>query len=256
MCNCCHKVEGNLKFKQCNGCKAVRYCSGRCQKAHWKTHKKICQVIQELSKLNKQQDIGQGDGEDPNVFVSHINPKQHARITRLVGKQCTVVSELNNKQFKMLWDTGAHVSVISGHDMSQYFPDTSIRKIEDFLGTETKINLVAANGTEIPHKEWAELDFRIPDNQSSINVIEVPFLATAELIDMPIIGFDVIEQIVSNDSADNLDFESCFSKMFVNAKPKNAEAFISLIRTITTENKSGECKNLQNGFCYSKEQNC
>ena len=100
------------------------------------------------------------------MFVSHINPKQHARVTRLVGKQCTVVGELNNKQFEMLWDTGAQVNVISGHDMSQCFPDIPIRKTKDFLGTETEINLVAANRTEIPYKGWAELDFRIPDNQS------------------------------------------------------------------------------------------
>ena len=102
LCNYRHKVEGNLKFKQWKGCKAVRYCSERYQKAHWKTHKKICKAIQELSKLSKQQDIGQGDGEDPSVFVSHINPKQHAQVTGLVGKQCTVVGELNNKQFEML----------------------------------------------------------------------------------------------------------------------------------------------------------
>ena len=38
-------------------------------------------AIQELSKLSKQQNIGQGDGEDLNVFVSHINPKQHAQVT-------------------------------------------------------------------------------------------------------------------------------------------------------------------------------
>ena len=101
---------------------------------------------------------------------------------------------------------------------------------------------MAANGTEIPYKGWAELDFRIPNNQSDINVIKVPFLVTAESIDMPIIGFNVIKKIVSNDSTDNPDFESCFSKMFVNAKPKNAEALISLIRTITTEDKLGSVK--------------
>ena len=70
--------------------------------SHWKTHKKICQAIQKLSKLSKQQGIGQGDGKDPNVFVSHINPKQHAQDTRLLEKRYTVVGELNNKQFEML----------------------------------------------------------------------------------------------------------------------------------------------------------
>ena len=132
----------------------------------------------------------------------------------------------------MLWDTGAQVSVISGDDMSQYFSDIPIRKIENFLGTETEINLVAANGTQDPYKGWAELDFKIPDNQSDINVIKVLFLVTAESIDMFIIGSNVTEQTVSNDSTDNPDFESCFSKMFDNAKPKNA--LVSVIRTITT----------------------
>ena len=137
-------------------------------------------------------------------------------------------------------------------DMSQYFPDIPIRKIEDFLGTETEINLLAANGTEIPYKGWAELDFRIPDNQSDINVIKVPFLVTAESIDMPIISFNVIEQIVSNDSRDNPDFESCFSKMFVIAKPKNAEALVSLIRTATTEDKLGNIKTSKRDFVIPK----
>ena len=152
------------------------------------------------------------------MFVSHINPKQHVQVTRLVWKQFTVVCELNNKQFEMLWDTAAQVNVISGHGMSQYFPDIPIRRTEDFLGTETEINLVVASETQIPYKGWAELDFRILDNQSDINVNIVPFLVTAESIDMPIIGFNVIEQIVSNDSADNPDFDSCISKVFVNAK--------------------------------------
>ena len=71
---------------------------------------------------------------------------------------------MNNKLFEMLWDTCAQVSVKSGHDMSQYFPDIPIRKIEDFLSTETEINLVAANGVEIPYNGWAKLDFRILDN--------------------------------------------------------------------------------------------
>ena len=56
----------------------------------------------------------------------------------------------------MLWDTGAQVSVISGHDMSQYFPDIPIRKIKGFLGTESEINLMATNGTEIPCKRCTE----------------------------------------------------------------------------------------------------
>ena len=86
-----------------NNIRFFHYWSERYQNAHWKTHKKICQAIQELSKLNKQTDISHGDGEDPNVFISHINPKQHTQVSQLVGKRCTAVGELNNKQLEMLW---------------------------------------------------------------------------------------------------------------------------------------------------------
>ena len=45
---------------------------------------------------------------------------------------------------------------------------------------------------------------------------------------MPMIGFKAIEQIVN---------KSCFSKMFVNNKPNNAEALVNLIGTIIIEDK-------------------
>jgi hypothetical protein len=35
------------KFKQCRGCKSVRYCGVLCQKAAWKKHRSICKAIQE-----------------------------------------------------------------------------------------------------------------------------------------------------------------------------------------------------------------
>ena len=71
---------------------------------------------------------------------------------------------------------------------------------------------------------------------------------------MPIIGFNVIEQIVSNDSTDNPDFESFFSEMFVNDKPKNAEALLSLTRTITTEDKLGSVKTSKRDFVIPKNK--
>ena len=69
---------------------------------------------------------------------------------------------------------------------------------------------------------------------------------------MPVIN--VIEQILSNDSTDNPDFGSCFRKMFVNTKPKNAEALISLIRTITTEDKLGSVKTSKKDFVIPKNK--
>ncbi|KAK4755830.1 hypothetical protein SAY87_009587 [Trapa incisa] len=43
---------GNGGLKVCSRCKAVRYCSQKCQAAHWKTHKLECRDLQQSSKVN------------------------------------------------------------------------------------------------------------------------------------------------------------------------------------------------------------
>ena len=42
MCEMCGK-HGN--WQRCTGCKVVFYCSTKCQKAHWKQHKKKCKAF-------------------------------------------------------------------------------------------------------------------------------------------------------------------------------------------------------------------
>ena len=44
-CRFCGKTEGDIPFKQCSACKAVRYCSKACQADHWKEHKTLSSYI-------------------------------------------------------------------------------------------------------------------------------------------------------------------------------------------------------------------
>ena len=87
LCNCCQKPESEHKFKQCKNCKTVRDCSDQYLKTNWTYHKKICRAIKNLSFRVKSQNVEKrlGDGEDDNVYVSHITPKQQACVTKLVG---------------------------------------------------------------------------------------------------------------------------------------------------------------------------
>jgi hypothetical protein len=40
MCSVCG--EEDVKTKRCSGCKNIRYCSQKCQRADWKNHKRVC----------------------------------------------------------------------------------------------------------------------------------------------------------------------------------------------------------------------
>ncbi len=40
MCSVCG--EEDVKTKRCSGCRNIRYCSQKCQRADWKNHKRVC----------------------------------------------------------------------------------------------------------------------------------------------------------------------------------------------------------------------
>jgi hypothetical protein len=40
------KASGGAKLRRCAGCRAVRYCSPACQKAHWRQHRAACEAAQ------------------------------------------------------------------------------------------------------------------------------------------------------------------------------------------------------------------
>ena len=86
---------------QCQGCKAVKYCNKQCQKQYWSEHKKLCCAIQDLSKAE--------DNSNSGHFMSHLTPKQHTKLTNLVGNRCTVNCQLGGKTTQALWDTGSSV---------------------------------------------------------------------------------------------------------------------------------------------------
>ncbi len=46
LCAVCHGTAG----KKCGKCDTVRYCSRKCQRKHWKSHKKICASFQATQK--------------------------------------------------------------------------------------------------------------------------------------------------------------------------------------------------------------
>ena len=125
--------------------------------------------------------------------MSHLSPQEHARVVRLVGRKCTVKCLLNGLETDALWDTGAQVSIISHGWLKQCLPGCDIRDIAELLGMDG-LDLKAANGTDLPYEGWVELTFNLIEDDFD-HTVKVPFLIAKDSLDMPIVGFNVIEEI-------------------------------------------------------------
>lgn len=168
------------------------------------------------------------------IFSCHLTPQQQATVVGLVGKRCTVKGEINRMQTEVLWDTGAQVSIISTDFVSNNFPEVEVRNIAELLDSELK--LTAANGSAIPYRGWVELKFRLAPSHRELSV---PFLVTDEELDAPLIGYNVIEEIIKGGGNDiTKDIESSFIGL------DNATAFVNFIQsTNQTELCSIKTKN-------------
>ena len=212
----------------------VYYCSPECQKRHWNEHQLMCKAIQDIQKPQGEQVKGLGDSYDPDVFVSHINPKQHAAVARLVGRKCSVNCYVNDAKVTALWDTGAQVSIITGHLLQQQLPDLKIRDIYELMGVDSDLQLTAANGTAILYKGWVETRFRLDGEKEK--EITVPFLVTEEHLDQPIIGYNVIELLVKDN--DNLSKHSTLVQSITSSFGNLQEQAKQLVNLIETNDDS------------------
>ena len=229
-CAHCGSKESQAMFKQCRQCKAVRYCSHPCQRAHWKQHKPLCQAISYVSSLD---DTGV---DHSGVFVSHLSPKDQSQIVKLVGERCTVKCTMNDVPAEALWDTGAQVSIISKEWVRHNLPQVKIKGIEEIVG-KAELNLRAANGTELPYEGWVGVMFSLRGGKSSPKGLDVPFLVTNETLDLPIIGYNVIAEIAKNSQEEEDSLINTFQHSFTDAK----ESIPALVNFIQTEKADELC---------------
>ena len=184
LCNGCgERLDQCNILWRCSCCKLMVYCGKDCQKAHWPEHKILCNAI----KHEIEQKTPKTNYTSSGIFVSHLTPKQHAKVISLVGRRCAIKARLNEKVVQILWDTGAQVSMISTSFIREHFPNLLIRDVGDLLDGD--LNLTAANGSDIPYRGWVELDLQIGDSE---HVLSGPLLVTDEKVRVPLVGFNVI----------------------------------------------------------------
>ena len=139
-----------------------------------------------------------GERGDGYVFASHLTPKQHVAVAKLVGKKCKESCVLNGVSVEALWDTGAQVSIASKHWLEEYLPSLKLRNIKELLGEETGLNLIGANGGPIPFEGWVEVQFQLASSNQPSNPLSVPLLVARDELEFPIIGYNVIEEVIKD----------------------------------------------------------
>ena len=116
--------------------------------------------------------------------------QEPAQVVRLVRRKCIVKCLLNGPETDALWDTGAQVSIISHNWLKQCLPGCDIRDIAELLGMDG----LEANGTDLIYEGWVELTFNLIEYNSD-HTVTVPFFIAKDFSDMPLVRFNVIEEI-------------------------------------------------------------
>ena len=117
--------------------------------------------------------------------------------------------------------------------MRKDFPLVEIQDIKDLLESTVDLELTATNGTKLPHSGWVKIDFELINSGVNLtNVLEVPMLVTEFSLDQPIIGYNVIEEMVKNNNApDKQNFLLLLSASFPGTSSSNLNAFVNFIQT-------------------------
>ena len=127
------------------------------------------------------------------------------------------------------WDTGAQASIVSKQFVDVNFPSLQVKKIRELLGQNNKLNLAAANGTSIPKTGWIDIWLTFGNEQQKSTEISVPFLVTETDIDYPIVGYNVIVEVINNGSDAIGSLSNLMKDNFRSAKDEDVKQFVNFI---------------------------
>ena len=128
------------------------------------------------------------------------------------------------------YGTCAQVSIISIQLFQQHFKNISIRQLSELL--DAKLNLTAVNGSVIPCIGWVEVRVKLilPSSHSNQGELIVPFLATSETLDCPVLGYNVTEELVNQDQ----NSKPIIYKSFPQTESTKLDALVNFIQNSTS----------------------
>ncbi|KAL7882789.1 hypothetical protein SRHO_G00004470 [Serrasalmus rhombeus] len=123
-----------------------------------------------------------------------VNESEH--VVKLIGKKAIIHCNLNGLAVAALLDTGAQVSIIDQSWKDQYLPSHDTRPLTELLAGDEELEVYAVNGDLIPFTGWVAINVNLPGTEDPSLSINVPFLVSHLPLERPLLGFNVIEELI------------------------------------------------------------
>lgn len=143
-----------------------------------------CSKDQTLCEKGKQIDSPSPPGTKKEILV------------KLIGKKALAQCNFNGLAVTALLDTGAQVSMIDRIWKDKYLPTVDVRPLVELMGMTEQLEVYAINGDQIPFVGWAVITVNLQGNNNPDLSINVPFLVSQIPIERPLLGFNVVEELI------------------------------------------------------------
>ena len=152
-------------------------------------------------------------------------------VANLIGRKAFVQCNLNGLAVTSLLDTGAQVSMINRAWKDQYLPDLDIHPVSEIIEEIEELKVFAVNGDLVPFDGWVAIKINLPGNEDPSLSISVPFLVSTLPLERPLLGFNVLEQLISNQPERLVPVLVNLLCNAISVPSEKAEAIVSFIQT-------------------------
>ncbi len=133
-------------------------------------------------------------------YMSRKTNSKQNRVAELIGSKCLLKCNINGYAVTALLDTGAQVSIIDQAWKRTYLSDQHLRPLSELMGSKP-LHVLAVNGDVLPFDGWVEATVNLPGNSDPQLAIQVPFLVGKMALERPLLGFNIIEQLVKGQTS-------------------------------------------------------
>lgn len=129
-----------------------------------------------------------------------------------------------------LLDTGAQVTMISRDWKERYLPDIDMRPLSEITEEMDELRVYAANGEPIPFDCWVPVKINLPGSEDHSLSISVPVLISRVHMDKPLLGFNVLEQIIGGQPEQLIPTLVILLRNAISIPSEKAKAMVSFIQ--------------------------